>query len=300
MDLSSKKILITGATGFIGKHLAEAISKKFGIKVHGLSLDGEIESDYADLQVVDLRDFDQTRKAIEEISPDIVFHLAGCTGKTSKDFKGSNVEGTENLLKSLVNIDYDLFVFTSTSEVYGSSEAPFKEEEVNPVTEYARTKFEAEEICRRHIKNGKPIVISRLGLVYGPGQQESFFIPGLIKASLEKDSFDTTLGEQTRDFVYVDDVISAFMRMPFSVEAVGQTINISSGDAISLRRVVEKIKKTLDSKIKINFGAIPYRENEIFKYQLNIERAKKLLNWQPEVDLDEGLNKTIAWYINNS
>ena len=304
MNLKDTPVLVTGATGFIGRHLVDALIKeKADISV--ISRKKVLLNRKINIYVGDLTDPKFISKVVKEVKPKKIFHLAAIVNP-SRDisildeiFK-VNFFGTVNLLNSLKNVDYDSFILNSTAEVYGNSKMPFKEDMLlSPLSPYSLSKASAEIFCNILYKNnGYPITILRLFLVYGPGQKSNRFLPQLLTALLKNKKFSMTKGQQKRDYIFIDDVIEALIKSSLIKQASGETINICSGKQFSIKSIATKIATMLNAKTLIKYN-LPYRKNEQWNYCGDGTKAKKILNWNPRTDIDAGLEKTIRWYKHN-
>jgi nucleoside-diphosphate-sugar epimerase len=147
-----------------------------------------------------------------------------------------------------------------------------------------------------HRTRGHPIVTVRPFTVYGPRQSERALIPRTILSTLRGEDFEMTGGEQTRDFTYVDDVVEGYVRASLSKKAIGQTINLGTGEEHAIRDVVLKVLELMGSPVKPLIGVLPYRPGEIWRLYADSNKARELLGWQPQVGLEEGLRRTIKWY----
>ena len=209
----------------------------------------------------------------------------------------TNIIGTLNLLSSVHKngIKLDTFINLGTCEEYGSSSQPFNEQQVpDPVSVYSGTKAATSQLCRMFFNlYNIPVVTARPTLVYGPGQSDRFFITQAINKLMRNEDFDMTEGEQTRDFIFVADIVSALVELSKTPSLAGDVVNISSGVEYKLKEIVQKISLLTQSKSKINFGVIPYRQNEIMRYSADNSKLLSHTNWRPSVDLDEGLRRII-------
>ena len=152
-------------------------------------------------------------------------------------------------------------------------------------------------INRRFYKTIKlPIVTLRPFLAYGPHQDTDMFIPSLINHCLEGCDFKMTKGDQTREFNYVDDIVTAYIKAAVSKNAIGEIINIGNGIEYSIRYVADKVLELTGSRIKLLTGALSKRPGETSHFFCSNKKAKELLGWFPKVSLDEGLKRTIDWY----
>jgi nucleoside-diphosphate-sugar epimerase len=301
-------VLVTGISGFIGSHLARRLLEE-GTEVHGLVRESsnlwrirDIKNQIK-LHCVDLRDSDLVRKAVQDINPQKVFHMAAYVD-VSRSFEVMdemievNIKGTLNLLKALDGIDYDCFINTGTSEEYGDNPVPFREEQIpNPVSPYSASKVSTTMFCQMlHKTMGLPIITLRPFLTYGPMQESNMLIPSVIKKAITRERFEMTEGEQTREFNYVDDIVDGFIKASFTKKAIGEIINIGNGKEYKIRDVVFKILDIMGNPIKPLIGALPYREGETMHFYCDNTKVKELIGWHPKVSLEEGLKKTIDWY----
>jgi len=250
---------------------------------------------------INLLEYDSLARLIKKIKPDKIFHLAASLDRIRDynvidDLLDANLKGINNLLRSLRDIDYTSFVYTSTSEVYGKQQkTPFKEDMLlNPASPYSLSKAAAELSLRTF--SGiycKPYTILRLFNVYGPDLPVSFFIPQLVTCLREGRDFDMTKGEQKRDFVYIDDIIDALILAAGDKKANNQIFNVCSARSISLKDLAIHIKNLIPSDALINFGAVPYRKNEIWDMAGSNEKIKNTLSFVNKTDFSTGLMKLI-------
>ena len=311
-DLSDSRILITGGNGFIGSHLAVDLLRLFAdVEIHLLDLfDISPLSSFLNqikentiCHNVDITCFETVQRIVDRIEPSIVFHL-GAYVRVGWDFSHVhkaiqvNIQGTLNLLHALEDKDFDSFVHTGTSEEYGRKPVPFSEDmPVAPSSPYSASKASSEMFCRVYQEAyGFPIVFLRPFNVYGEGQSPSMLIPEIIHSCLKKEDIKLTEGMQTREWNYVSDIVSAMILASQRKSAVGRIINIGSGEEHTIREIVLLILNLMGDPIKPLFGALPYRENEIWRMFCDNSLAKELLGWKPKYSLDEGLKRTIVWY----
>lgn len=291
MNLKSKQILVTGGAGFIGSHLVEALSEKSNVYI-------------IDKYNCDLTDFPKLQKAIREIKPEIIFHLAAFTSPErnvdSEFIFRNNFYSTINLFKALKG-DFSLFVNTGTCEEYGDGPTPFKESQTPiPVSPYSASKIASTYYCQMlHNVYDLPIITLRPFLTYGPRQRNTkMLIPSTILSILKNKELKMTKGEQTRDFVYVKDVVEAYIKAAQNKKAIGEIINIGSGKEYKIKDIVSKIIHITKSNLKPQ-KVLPYRKGETMHFYCSNLKAKKLLGWQPKTSFEQGLIKTIDWYKNN-
>ena len=303
-----KKVLVTGGAGFIGSRLVKrlvneganvSVLVQYKEKVNNVRLSPV----WDDLEVIeaDIRNSDSLN-VVKELAPNIIFHLAafnhvGRSFTNVQECFDVNAKGTANLIDAYDG--YERFVYTSTSEVYGlQEEVPFVETMTpNPSSPYSVTKYAGELYAKMKQRiNDYPIAVIRPFNVFGPYQTPSAVIPDLIIKALKGERISTTKGEQTREFNYVENTIGGFLLVGEKKEAIGETINIGSGEDISIADLVKKIAEFSESKSELGIGDIEYRPNEIWTMYADSQKARKLLGWEPKVSFDEGLKKTIDWF----
>lgn len=302
------RVVISGAGGFIGSHLARALVKK-NAEVHVIlrkeSSTRKISDVLGKVRIhrADIRDFSCLKRCIREISPEKIFHLAAFTNverspANIREAIDTNVMGTLNLLQAMESTDCSMLINTGTCEEYGQNRAPFRETQLpDPVSPYSASKTASVVFCNMyHRTYGYPITNLRPFLSYGPHQEENRFVPALILSALRGKDFETTGGIQTREMNFVTDIVEGYLLAAISPKAVGETINIGSGIQYSIREIAELINKLTGNRIKLLFGAKPYRDNEIWRLYCDNGKARKLLGWVPKIGLREGLKDTVAWY----
>ena len=306
--MKNKRILVTGGAGFIGSHLTKRLVKlgndvSVVVKYKSVIDNVRLSRIWHDINVIeaDLRNIDSMRRFKGE-TYDIVFHLSaynhvGDSFLHVNEALMSNAVGTANILEC--GPGFGRFVYTSTSEVYGYQEsAPFEEEmNPNPVSPYAVGKYAGELYSRmKRRQTEKEIVCIRPFNVFGPYQSDRAIIPELIIKCLTGVPVDTTAGEQTREFNYVDNIIDGFLAAAEKLPAPAEIMNIGSQEEISIADLAQKIHKLCDSKSKLRIGALSYRPTEIWKMRSRSEKAERILGWKPKVPFDDGLKHTVEWY----
>ena len=308
--LRDTRVLITGASGFIGSHLTRRLVDE-GAQVHALT--SAVSAVYP-TRLVSVRDRItlhegnlNDRSAMDELvavsRPDVVWHLGAFThvGKSWQrvdECIQTNIQGTVNLLQALASSDYRRFVYTGTSEIYGDVDVPFREDAtVHPISPYSVSKYSGEMYCRTfHDGRGAPVVMLRPFNAYGPGQSPDRVIPEIIVRGLRRQALPMTQGRQTREFNFVEDLVDGFVRAGTTPGVEGQILNLGCGEEHSMRDVATTILDLLGNPIEPEFGALPDRPTEIWRMYSDSAKAREALGWAPSHTLREGLEKTIAWY----
>jgi nucleoside-diphosphate-sugar epimerase len=300
-------LLIIGGSGFIGRNLAEK-SLKVGLHTTVISLT-QITYDKKIPGViyiqVDITSLPLLKEKLFGVSFDYIVNLSGYIDHSRYLYGGhiainTHFNGLQNLLQVL---DWSLikrFVQIGSSDEYGNISAPqFEHMSESPISSYSLGKLASTKLLKMLYETENfPVVILRLFLVYGEGQNNKRFIPQIIQGCLLGKSFPVSKGDQLRDFCYIDDITSGILQSLVKDKALGEVINLASGDSILIRSVVEKIQNLIGSG-NPEFGKIAYRKGENMALYANIDKAKSLLDWSPKIDLYEGLANTIGFYRAN-
>jgi nucleoside-diphosphate-sugar epimerase len=307
-----KKILITGGLGFVGINL---VKKLLDMHVEPAILDfipdtTKIDKNFIPFNLdslpfynIDIRQSDKITKIIQGMSPDFIIHLAGMTN-LEKTFEKAelaieiNLKGSLTILKAAQKTKISNFVFLSTSDIYGGVDPPFRENQLaQPASPYSASKAAAEMfLIMFHNVYHTPVTILRSFNLYGKYQPSVRLIPFVIEKLLKNEDVPLTKGEQKREFNHVDDLIEAILQSLYIKESQGKTLNIGSGQSISIKEIAIIIATKMGKVDRLKIGALQYRENEIWDMYCDNSLAKKILDWEPKVALNEGLEKTIEWY----
>ena len=305
------KFLVTGGAGFIGSHIVEELVKRDNrVRVLDNFSSGKKEhlspfKDRIDLIEGDIRDISTCARAVKSI--DVIFHQAAMTSVPgSVEEPGAcnavNVSGTLNMLMAAREAGVKRLVFASSSSIYGDEpELPNREEELGiPQSPYAVSKRTGEIYCQMYTKLfGFSTVCLRYFNVFGPRQdpksQYAAAIPIFITRMLEGcRPVVYGDGEQTRDFVYVRNVVEANLLAAHGMDAAGEVMNIASGERITINSLVESIGKILGDRFNPEYA--PERPGDIRHSYASITRAGEKLDYRPGVAFEEGLRRTIRWY----
>lgn len=306
--LGGASVFLTGATGFIGSHLLErlcALGADPAILLRPSADASRIADRLDGVRVYrgDLADADRLRSMLEEARPRYVFHLAAYTqvGREASHAASAmsvNLVGTMNLLAAAQGLPIEAIVNSGTCEEYGDGAPPIDESAaLRPVSPYSASKAAATLWCEMMYRSARaPVVTLRPFLCYGPAQEPVRLIPQAILAALAGRDFPMTAGEQTREFTHVSDIVEGYLLAAAVPEAVGEVINLGSGEEHRVRDLVERIYAIAGSGGRPLIGAVPYRAAELWRCVSNPGKAHRLLGWRPRIDLDRGLAQTIEWY----
>ncbi|HVA43798.1 MAG TPA: SDR family NAD(P)-dependent oxidoreductase [Acidimicrobiales bacterium] len=307
--VSGRRVLVTGAGGFIGSHVVRTLLAG-GADVYAMSssvssvMPARLADISSDIRLVEANITD--RSAMEAmartVQPELVAHLAAFT-HVGKSFRrvdeniATNIQGTVNLLQALDG-HYERLVYTGTSEIYGDTPAPFREDgPVNPVSPYSVSKYAGERYSLMfHQAYGWPIVCLRPFNAYGPWQTPDRVIPEIILTALRRGELLMTDGRQTREFNYVEDLAAGFVAALATPGNEGTIINLGCGQDVSIRDLTTLVLELMGDPIQAKLGALPHRPTEIWSMFCDNTLARERLGWAPAHDLRDGLAKTIEWY----
>jgi len=309
--LSDKKILITGATGFIGANLANYLVKQ-GLKVDLMSRENSLKwrlveiQDKVNLHQVDLKDAKKLKSVIQEIKPKIIFHCATYGGYPYQDDKdeiiNTNIVGTVNLLNACEKIKFDCFVNTGTSSEYGIKTKAMKEtDQLEPITNYGVAKAAATLFCQTLARRQEqPIVTLRLFSPYGYYEEPSRLIPSVITSCLLNEDPELSSPGSVRDFIFIDDVIGAYIKAVEKIDKFkGEILNIANGQEHTVKEVVDKVMELTATKAKPRWKGRANPRKEPAHWQADISLAQNKLGFKPKYNLEQGLQKTINWFKEN-
>ena len=314
MDWVGKRVLVTGGGGFIGSHLVEALVDR-GAEVTALvrynsrndwgMLEGRYRTGGKGLRVIpgDVTDAGCVRRAVE--GSELVFHLAALIGipysyEAPESYVRTNLMGTLNVLQAALSAGVERVVHTSTSEVYGTAVyTPI--DEAHPLqgqSPYSATKIAADKMAEAyHCSFDLPVVTLRPFNTYGPRQSARAVIPTIITQALTGNTVQLGSLDPVRDFTFVADTVRAFLLAAEKDGVVGRTIHTGSGVGISIGDLAGKILRQANPDARIITGEERVRpeKSEVMRLVCDNRLAREDLGWRPEVSLDEGLSRTIAW-----
>ena len=299
----NKKILIAGGSGFIGYHLAKkALKKRYSVSI--ISTKRPLKKRYLKKVKYIYCDITNKKKLKKKLNSnfDFIVNLAGYVNHQEKTKTyNSHYKGCKNLADIFLKKKFISFLQIGSSAEYGHSKAPHSEfTKCDIKSNYAKAKFDAHNYLNKlYRKNDFKFNVIRLYQVYGPKQELNRFIPIVIHNCLKNKNFPSSEGKQSRDFLFIDDVVNAIFKVLNNKKSVNQTYNIGFGKPLNIKSLIMKIVNLCKGG-KPLFGKIKLRKDESLLSYPNILKAKKTLKWQPKVNIDEGLKKTINYYkLNN-
>jgi nucleoside-diphosphate-sugar epimerase len=311
--LTNKTIFVTGATGFIGSHLLKRLTKK-GCNVHiAIRQDSslwrikELKEDFT-IHKIDLNDIENLNSVIQQIKPEIIFNLAAYgVDYRQQDMHqtiNTNIISSVNLFKAFLENNGQRFIHTGSCFEYGQKNKPISEYDcLDPTSVYGATKASSVHLLSsmaKSMQSGKLITLRPFG-VFGESEGLHRFVPQAIYKLKSEHSMQMTPGEQIRDYIYIDDLIDAYMlasTVPLNNKI--EIINIGSGKGITMKKLALMISSHLGvSDDLLQFGVLPYRPNEMMYLVANVNKAKSLLGWEPKTSIEKGLEHTINWYNQN-
>jgi len=315
-DWAGKRVLVTGATGFIGQRLVRRLVEAEAQVYAGVAPDEKPER-VAELPArpqrltFDLREAEAVQAAVAEAAPQVVFNLAA-VGVTNPGVDPGlalavNAGGTLHLLEALREQDPHRVVLVGTCYEYGATSECGAQGTVeggnhdgcfDPFNAYAASKVAAWAFGRMYWRaHGLPVVTVRPFQVYGPGQPEHALVPAAIRAALAGEDFPMTPGEQERDFIYVDDVVDGLLVAAEAPGVEGRSLDLGTGQVHTVREVVGRIWAMTGARGRILAGALSYRPGEVMHLAANADRTARQVCWRARVGLEEGLHYTIDWMM---
>ncbi|MBI5405854.1 NAD-dependent epimerase/dehydratase family protein [Candidatus Kaiserbacteria bacterium] len=304
-NFSGVRVVVTGGAGFIGSHLVRRLVEQqaqvlvLTERTRHERLAGILPLDA--IRTVAFSDAVAAQKHIIDFKPEYVFSLEakiirGNDPRVFEEFVTGHVHHIWNILHGAQAAHVKRVIHLGTIDEYGRLPAPFSEtDRENPQNLYALTKlFGTRTVMYAAHALGLPATVIRPSLTYGPSQHAGMLVTNTIEACLAGTAFPMTAGDQTRDFLYVDDLVDGMLAVAVNEPCIGEIINLGSGTQTPVKEVVERINTLCGNRAVIQFGAEPYRPDENMEYWLQIQKAERLCGYAPRVTLAEGLSRTVA------
>lgn len=315
---SSGRALVTGAAGFIGSHLVEALLRR-GVRVRafvrytshgGAGFLADLAPELREgLEIVlgDIRDSRAVREAVNGC--ETIFHLAALIGipysyRAPRSYIEVNVGGTLNVLEAARDLEIGKTLVTSTSEVYGTAVyTPIDEQHpLQGQSPYAASKIGADFLAESYHRSfGLPVVIVRPFNTFGPRQSTRAVIPTILTQALTSDRLRLGSLDPVRDLLFVEDTAAGFLALAETGEATGQPTQLATGVGVSIGEIVERVRRLVGKELPVEQDDLRVRpeKSEVMRLLGNAERARVTTGWQPRVDLDQGLRRTLDWLRDN-
>lgn len=312
MKLEHKHILVTGATGFVGSHLVKKLVS-LGNTVYSLSISSNPQSYFYQQRLnersvvinLDICDFEKVKDIVSKCSIDLIFHLAAqplvdVAYANPRRTLESNIMGTVNILEAARLFGTKGVIVASSDKAYGKH-GKKKYTEWAPLQgdhPYEVSKSSADLIAHTYAKTyGLPIVTSRFGNIYGPGDLNfSRIIPGIMESYIRKQTLELRSdGTMVRDYLHVEDVVDGYLQLAQQIENVkGEAFNFGSDETLSVLEVIAVIEKALNKKI--SYTIKNEVKNEIPYQSLDYSKVKKMVGWEPKQNITKSAKHILSWY----
>lgn len=306
-----KKILITGASGFVGSNLARYFLG-LGYSVHILtraeSKLWRLDDIYKDLNdhKVNLVDKENLSQVVKTILPNFIIHNAIYGGRPSQADEQKifdvNFQGTKNLLDSCADIDFECFINTGSSSEYGTKLYPMKETDIcEPMNVYGIAKLSATLYCNYVAKkSGKNIGTLRLFSPFGDYEDQGRLFTDLAYNCSQDKKVMLANKNAVRDFVYIGDVLSLYnMVLNSPAKLKGEIFNVAYGEQHSVEYMAEKVRELMNSKSDLSYDAISGRNSDTNVWKADITKVKDVFDWSPDKDFDLSVKQACSWFIEN-
>lgn len=308
MPLPASRIIVTGASGFLGARTAELLVAK-GHKLALLLRNPEqawrIKSILPQVEIIaaDMTAVDTYTQPFKEFRPDILLH-AGWIGVSGAERNAVaqtyNIAATADLLKAAIDAGARHFVGVGSQAEYGAQNCKLDEKSpAQPTTFYGQSKLATCQLAQLMCAQADlRFAWVRLFSAYGPRDNPNWLIPSLIKKLLAGEKPTLTSCEQLWDFVHIDDAAAATARVVETATADG-IFNLGGGAAPPLRQTITTLRDLINPRAELGFGDVPYRPDQVMHLEADISRLKEKTGWQPKIDLPTGLRETVAWFSQN-
>lgn len=306
----SKKILITGASGFIGACLSENLLRE-GYEVIAITRNKDkawrLKKVINDINIydIDLKNEFAVKNMIKNEKPEIIFNLATYGGyyfqKNNLEILENNIMGTANLLNACLDYQFESFINIGSSSEYGIKKEAMKENDVlEPINTYGVSKLAATLYCKMIALNENlPIATVRLFSPYGYYEDKSRLVSSVILSCLNNQNPKLASKNAVRDFIFIEDVIDILKVVSQSKDISGKIYNCGTGSQHLVSEIVEIIIKQSNKELNPNWGEIEPRKSDTLKWEADMSFVKSNLEWKPKYSIVEGIAKTYRWYEEN-
>jgi nucleoside-diphosphate-sugar epimerase len=299
--MSKERLFLIGGSGFIGKNLVRCLHEKYAISIFDKFIDEAYFAQYPEVKKT-LMELDKEQIPADVESPDYIINLASIV--TAERDMGLFDSMIASNLKVLLNLyerfkddkQLKLFIQFGSSEEYGNDGSPFKETmREEPNSPYALVKqLTTNTAMMLHRNYTFPIMVVRPGNLFGPLQGKTKIIPYVIDSLKKGNPLNVTPCEQKRDFIYADDFAWAIGKLLDNYsKALGEIVNVSSGESISLKEIIENCRKATNSTSQVNYGALPYRENEMMDLRCSVAKLESIIGQPIKFDMSKRIKELI-------
>ena len=302
------RYLLTGAAGFVGANLCRRLLDRGETQVHILirpdTRTWRLDDVLNRLHVhhVDMTDEAGVRALVQKVRPNVIYHLATHGAYHYQDNADktlrTNVLGLWNLIQACNDVGYDLFVNTGSSSEYGVKQFAMRETDApDPTSFYAVAKAAQSLLCQHVGRSGdRAIITLRLFSAYGPYEEPTRLIPNLAMSALERRPIDMVSPETVRDFVYVDDVVDAYLEVDKLKQLRGEILNVGTGVQTSLRQLVSRLEAVHGAPIHARWGQMEARTWDTNVWVADVSKLRRAIGSVPSTTVSEGLTRCLPWF----
>lgn len=309
-SFKNKTFLITGGYGFIGSHLARRLlnlQARIVLFIRTPSNFWRLKDIIKNIETyeIDIRDRKQVQDAIKKVNPDYIFHLAAYgVNSAHTDYMHAietNIIGTCNIIQAAKLVNCKKIINFGSSSEYGNKMEPIHENMLlTPVDIYGSTKAAATILAHQIAsENSINLITLRPFGIFGESEEPHKIFSYIILQVLQNQDVNLTFCNQLRDYCYIENIIDACILAVENTTVQNEIFNIGSGTIYPLKHYVELLFKHLKTNSRPNYGAIPSRTNERWVPEADVQKIKNSLSWEPRINIEEGIIKTVNWYKNN-